>query len=362
MHPSKHAELILGILIPPACREEVLGDLYERYRSPLRYAWDAICIVPLVILSRIRRTSDPLVVLTQALALYTSFLCAARIASPQLLVEPWGQNPAPGRPSLRNARRHRPRRCLCRPAQPILPRSYPSHPHRHRIDGLVAGALMGGSVTILRSLYHHGRYGCVLSLVFSTGVRMLFPPATNALRGVTAPAKPWLKQSAAPVPADLPAVRQGDGPDSDRAPDRTGRLLADLEAGCTFIVISMPPTRPLAAITGASAGIGATFARASWRPRGSDLILIARRADRLQSLAAELSQKHGMPNPKSSSPTSMSTRTWSVVAQRLAAIPDLDVLINNAGFGVLPGLFAASSPYASAEGMHKLHVMRHSCG
>jgi len=75
--PPKAAEILVGVLIPPACREEVLGDLHERYTSPRRYIGDAICVVPLVILSRILRTTDPQVFLMEALAGFLSFLAAA---------------------------------------------------------------------------------------------------------------------------------------------------------------------------------------------------------------------------------------------------------------------------------------------
>jgi hypothetical protein len=75
--PSKILETLVGALIPPACCEEVLGDLHERYRSPGQYLADALSTVPFVILSRIRRGADPQVFLMEALLLWACFLSAA---------------------------------------------------------------------------------------------------------------------------------------------------------------------------------------------------------------------------------------------------------------------------------------------
>lgn len=52
--PSRIAESMVAMLLPPACREEIVGDLHERFTSPPRYALDALRTVPLVVISRIR--------------------------------------------------------------------------------------------------------------------------------------------------------------------------------------------------------------------------------------------------------------------------------------------------------------------
>jgi hypothetical protein len=88
--PSKTLEAIVAFLIPPACREEVLGDLWERYTGPVQYVFLAMRVVPCVILSRIRRTADVRVLLMQALLIYASYQTAAWYADRMLLVDQWG--------------------------------------------------------------------------------------------------------------------------------------------------------------------------------------------------------------------------------------------------------------------------------
>jgi len=89
--PARLAEAIVGFLLPPACREEVLGDLHERHTSARQYVIDAACTVPLVIGSRIRRTNDAVVFLMEAFILYVAFLVAAwRLSGPPFLYEQMG--------------------------------------------------------------------------------------------------------------------------------------------------------------------------------------------------------------------------------------------------------------------------------
>lgn len=85
-----------------------------------------------------------------------------------------------------------------------------------------------------------------------------------------------------------------------------------------------------ALITGASAGIGATFAR-FLAAEGYDLLLVARRAERLQELAAELSQAHGVKCKVFAADLTDPKAPAAIIAHAEKLGMDIDVLINNAG-------------------------------
>lgn len=107
--------------------------------------------------------------------------------------------------------------------------------------------------------------------------------------------------------------------------------------------------KPVALITGASSGIGAVFAR-KLAARGHNLILAARREDRLRTLAAEL------PVAVETLHTDLSTEAGIAETERaIREHPRLDLLVNNAGFGTLGRFWEA--PVEGQKRMHEVHVM-----
>jgi len=88
--PPRELETFVGWWIPPGSREEVLGDLREKYSGITQYVFLALCVVPFVIVSRIRRTTDALLLLTEALLIYGSFLAAAWYTDKTSLTGEWG--------------------------------------------------------------------------------------------------------------------------------------------------------------------------------------------------------------------------------------------------------------------------------
>jgi short-subunit dehydrogenase len=97
------------------------------------------------------------------------------------------------------------------------------------------------------------------------------------------------------------------------------------------------PARPSSLITGASAGIGAAFARAL-AGKGHDLILTARRADRLEALAADTAVT--IVPADLAQPGAVAALVDAIAERGLR----VDWLINNAGYGVSGALEANPWP------------------
>jgi uncharacterized protein len=114
-----------------------------------------------------------------------------------------------------------------------------------------------------------------------------------------------------------------------------------------------PATSPVALITGASAGIGAAFAR-QLAAEGYDLILVARRTAALDQLAADIRSKHATSVETIAADLTRDDDVGAIV-KKLASTDRLALLVNNAGFGSR-GLFFEADP-AEQDAMHRLHVL-----
>jgi short-subunit dehydrogenase len=96
----------------------------------------------------------------------------------------------------------------------------------------------------------------------------------------------------------------------------------------------MTSSRPIALVTGASSGIGLELATAA-AADGHDVVLVARRADRLESIAKGLEQEYGIRATVLAADLSDPDSPGWLVTELERRSLAIDVLVNNAGFGLL---------------------------
>jgi short-subunit dehydrogenase len=109
-----------------------------------------------------------------------------------------------------------------------------------------------------------------------------------------------------------------------------------------------------ALITGASAGIGAAFAEV-FAAYGFDLVITARREDRLREAAARLERAHGRRVHVIVSDLSSREAPARLCEEIATRGLTIDALVNNAGYGV-PGTYVAS-PWERHEAMLNVMIM-----
>jgi short-subunit dehydrogenase len=109
--------------------------------------------------------------------------------------------------------------------------------------------------------------------------------------------------------------------------------------------VTTQPGRRRALVTGASAGIGEAFARAL-AAEHYDLVLVARRRDRLDALAKQLGERHHVTARVQVTDLAQESELDELAESVASETPDL--LVNNAGFGTM-GAFAELDPERELE-------------
>ncbi len=107
-------------------------------------------------------------------------------------------------------------------------------------------------------------------------------------------------------------------------------------------------------VTGASSGLGVDFAR-ELAGRGSNLVLVARREERLQAVAEELRQRHGVEVEALAADLAAPDAPQQLFDRLRQAGRQVDVLVNNAGLG-LYGPFL-EIPWEREAGMLQLDIV-----
>jgi short-subunit dehydrogenase len=105
----------------------------------------------------------------------------------------------------------------------------------------------------------------------------------------------------------------------------------------------------IALVTGASAGLGEEFAR-QLSARGARLVLVARRKERLDVLAAELGNARAI-----AIDLSQPAAARRLMADLAAHDETVDLLVNNAGFGL-------AGQFASLDGARQREMIDLNCG
>jgi uncharacterized protein len=99
--------------------------------------------------------------------------------------------------------------------------------------------------------------------------------------------------------------------------------------------------RPVTLVTGASSGIGAALARV-FAKHGHDLVLVARRADKLKALADDVAAASGRRATVLAADLSEPNAAVTIAAQLLLLDVEPEIVVNNAGFGLVGSAAALS--------------------